>query len=286
MTGSTPRIAVYGAGRAGCSFYKNLEMASLRPVALATRSPATARRAGFEGFDVQVGTVADAVRGAEFVFLAVSDDAVQDIARQLAHDVSPGVLVAHLSGSLDLSPLRALADAGAEIGSLHVLLSMATRHTLFANAWAAVDGASDAAVSHLTSIASSLGLCTLHPTGDRARYHAAACLVGNYPQVLMEAAIRLLGDCGVPEADGHRALGALLLNASENAARLSPAEALTGPIARGDVEVVRRHLDAVANAPEVERLYRAGAQLAVQLAGVHHPAHGEKIASLLSESED
>lgn len=286
MTGEVPRISIFGAGRAGGSFYENLVAAGLRRTSLATRSTETANKARADGFDVRVASIADAAHGADLVLLAVSDDAVETVARQLARDVSPGVLVAHLSGSLDLSPLASLAGAGADVGSLHVLLSMATRHTSFASGWGAVDGASAGATARLTWLAGTLGLQVLHPQGDRALYHAAACLVGNYPQVLMEAAIRLLAGCGIPEKDGHRALGSLLLNASTNAARLSPADALTGPIARGDVDVVRRHLKAIANEPKVERLYRAGARIAVELANAHHPEHGENIARLLSESDN
>lgn len=286
MTGQRPRISIFGAGRAGCSFHGNLVQAGLRPSVLATRRIETAEKARADGFDVQTASVVEAARGADVVLLAVSDDAVETVARQLACDVSPKALVAHLSGSLDLSPLQSLADAGAQVGSLHVLVSMATRHTPFTNGWAAVDGASAGASARLNSIATTLGLHVLHPQGDRARYHAAACLVGNYPQVLMEAAIRLLSGCGVSEQDGHRALSSLLLNASANAARLAPADALTGPIARGDVDVVRRHLKAVESEPDVEELYRAGARIAAGLASAHHPPHGEKIARLLSESDD
>jgi predicted short-subunit dehydrogenase-like oxidoreductase (DUF2520 family) len=42
-----------------------------------------------------------------------------------------------------------------------------------------------------------------------------------------------------------------------NALELGPAEALTGPIARGDADTVRAHLAALRKAPAAAGLYRA-----------------------------
>lgn len=60
---------------------------------------------------------------------------------------------------------------------------------------------------------------------------------------------------------GRRALGPLVETSVANAlpGRLpKPCRALTGPVQRGDVETVSRHLEALRSAPEtVQQLYRA-----------------------------
>ncbi|MBK5188088.1 MAG: DUF2520 domain-containing protein, partial [Gemmatimonadaceae bacterium] len=58
----------------------------------------------------------------------------------------------------------------------------------------------------------------------------------------------------------------LLGAAAENVSALEPAAALTGPVARGDVETVRAHLDALADVPEILALYRALSREALPLA--------------------
>ncbi len=51
----------------------------------------------------------------------------------------------------------------------------------------------------------------------------------------------------------------------DNAFAIGPERALTGPVARGDVETVLRHLDAVA--ADEQRAYRALADAAARLGG-------------------
>ncbi len=52
------------------------------------------------------------------------------------------------------------------------------------------------------------------------------------------------------------ALIGLLRGTLENLERQSPERALTGPVSRGDVATVRRHLNALADKPEALALYR------------------------------
>lgn len=286
MSAGVLRVAVFGAGRAGGAVARAMSLGGDElQVRLTTRSEKTAREARAEGFEVAVGSVADAVGDAQVVLLAVSDPALEAVVLELAGSqaVRDGVVVAHLSGPNELSLLAPVADAGARIGSLHPLVSMPTRLTPLSGGWAAVDGDGDDTIAALDSLAERMGLRTIRPRGDRARYHAAACLVGNYPQALMEAGIRLLAGCGVSASDARHALGALLEGAARNAARMPPEEALTGPVSRGDVDVVRRHLAAMTDEASVEMLYRAGARIASELVRGRHPAQSEAITRLVSE---
>lgn len=230
------------------------------------------------------GSVRRAMADADILLLAVADGAVGGVAQELATSDCHGKFVFHLSGSLDLTPLEVLRMAGAHVGSLHVLASMATEATSFENTWAAVDANDEVARAALLRLADELGLNTLEPTGSRARYHLAACLVGNFPQVLMSAALRLLSECGVDEESGRRALGALLVNASDNAARLPPGKALTGPIARGDISTVRRHLQSVEGDSVVRALYEAGGRIAARMVRDVLPEQSAAIEALLQQS--
>ena len=133
-------------------------------------------------------------------------------------------------------------------------------------AWIGIDGDEGArAVSR--DLAERLGARVLEiPPGVKARYHAAAVFASNFPMVLLATAMRLLTSAGVPEDAARGALGTLLVSAAQNASVMGPAAALTGPVARGDVETVRAHLGALGDVPEILELYRAMSREAIALA--------------------
>ncbi|MGH8987931.1 MAG: DUF2520 domain-containing protein, partial [Acidimicrobiales bacterium] len=103
------------------------------------------------------------------------------------------------------------------------------------------------------------GTCVEVPDGERARYHAAACVAANHVVALLGQVERIAGAAGLP----LEAFLPLARAAVDDAGRLGPREALTGPAARGDWQTLARHLEAI---PEAERTaYRAGVGLALQL---------------------
>ncbi|KPJ97014.1 MAG: hypothetical protein AMS20_17715, partial [Gemmatimonas sp. SG8_28] len=75
---------------------------------------------------------------------------------------------------------------------------------------------------------------------------------------------RLLADVGMSPEQARAALGPLMAAALEHALADGPAAALTGPVARGDAETVRRHVAALPD--DVRGLYRELARAALRLA--------------------
>ncbi len=59
------------------------------------------------------------------------------------------------------------------------------------------------------------------------------------------------------------------------------AAALTGPLARGDVATVRRHLDALAEEPVLAALYRALGRELLALRLAHPPAAAAELRGML-----
>jgi predicted short-subunit dehydrogenase-like oxidoreductase (DUF2520 family) len=103
----------------------------------------------------------------------------------------------------------------------------------------------------------ALGASVLRLEGvDRARYHAAAVLASNYVVALHAAAAQAFALAGLPAALARTALAPLTQGALDGVQRLTLENALTGPVARGDVATIARHLAALAAAPELCELYR------------------------------
>jgi predicted short-subunit dehydrogenase-like oxidoreductase (DUF2520 family) len=141
---------------------------------------------------------------------------------------------------------------------------------VFAGAGAAVDGTTGRAVALARRLAKALGM---HPVRvaeeDRALYHAAASIASNFLVTLEAAAERAAALAGVD----RDLLAPLVRITVENWAALGPERALTGPVARGDEDTVRRQREAIEyRAPELLPLFDAMVQATRSLAMDAQPA--------------
>jgi len=94
---------------------------------------------------------------------------------------------------------------------------------------------------------------------DRALWHAAAVTAANGFVAVLGAGEAILRAIGVERAQG--VLAPLVTSVRDNAQEQGAARALTGPIARGEISVVQRHLDALRErAPEMVAAYLASAE--------------------------
>ena len=122
----------------------------------------------------------------------------------------------------------------------------------------------------LTEMAERLGGTALPvPAEARALYHAAAVMSCGNLTALMDAAMTLWRRAGLPPEQAEPALGRLASATLSNIRELGPGAALTGPVSRGDVETVRRHLDALErHAPDFISLYTAMGDYSARLAAL------------------
>ncbi len=203
------------------------------------------------------------------VVIAVPDDAIPTVAAQLARSgkVGAGHVVLHVSGVLDGSALEALASTGAALGSLHPLQSLSDPTTApdrLRGAYAAVEGDDRAAIAAV-DLAESVGLKPFRlAAGQKARYHAGAVFAANFLVTLYGMAEKLFTSAGVPPEDAAPALLSLMRGVLENVKARGAAGALTGPVARGDAESVRRHLAALQGLEAA--LYRELSRATLELA--------------------
>ena len=237
-------IAVVGGGRMGRSLASVLSEAGERVVLWSRREAA--------------GAITDAVSGSHTVLLAVPDDALDPLARELAsrRAVGPDQVVLHLSGVHTHDIIAPLESTGAALGSLHPLQTISEpsqARSRWSGAYAAIEG--DArALREAERLCSMLGLTPVHvPAEAKMAYHAAAVVASNYVVVLADLAARIAAAGGVAPEAAERMYLPLLRGAAENLQRQSPVEALTGPIRRGDAATVQRHMAVLGGAER--RLY-------------------------------
>jgi predicted short-subunit dehydrogenase-like oxidoreductase (DUF2520 family) len=266
-----PRVAIVGTGRVAQAFGRLLADAGLPPTAVAGRTGERVERAAaFIGPSVQVARIADVAALADHFLIAVSDDAIELVAGELAAGGAAGGIALHTSGAHSPRRLHALAARGIACGVLHPLQTVADP----ARGVAALRGASfgiggDArAVEWAEQLAAAA-----HGTPLRIRdngfasYHAGAVMAGNAVVATIDAAVTLFDAAGIDRAAALRALQPLCLTSAQNTFDIGPEAALTGPVQRGDAETVRAHVAALAQCPGyVGDLYRASARALLEIA--------------------
>jgi len=270
-----PPLLVVGAGAAGTAIARAAQAAGLPVEALACRTLARAReRVALAGagrpLDLE-GLLAQGAPGPALLLLGVPDRAIAPVAARLAGRAwAPGSVALHLSGSVEVQALDPLRARGVALGACHPLKSFVDPRrdaASMAGTVAALEG-DPAALQAAGALAQALGWrpFTLAP-GARAAWHAGAAHAANHLVALLDQSLDLLERAGLARDAGRAALLPLLRGTLDNLAAHAPAEALTGPVARGDAEVLRRHVAALRDAaPDVRAAYGALATRALALA--------------------
>lgn len=219
---------------------------------------------------------------ADLVVLAVRDDALARLAQALVPVIECGAVV-HCAGALDETPLAALRSDKVAIGRLHPLLSFADRKRSPALEGGYAHVCGDArAVRVATRAARALGMVPLTVPLDTVRYHAAAALLANGAVALAGVAAALIEEALGEKGDlPPRMLAPLLASVAQNLEYLGMPGALTGPVRRGDMAAVRRHLAAMG--PDAAALYRALAKAQLPMARALGEAETEKYEAMEAE---
>ncbi|MCF7529927.1 Rossmann-like and DUF2520 domain-containing protein [Neisseria lisongii] len=207
---------------------------------------------------------------ADAVLLAVPDDAIETVALALADSphFRAGTLAVHLSGAKTVAALAAVTERGGLAGSLHPVFAFADPVSAAANlagSLCALETQDQRALALLTELAHILGLQPFTVLSEyKSRYHAALSAASNFSITLAGFARDLLSTIALPDDLAQRLVYRLMKQSIENLAALSPEQALTGPIVRGDTATVAAHLSAMT--AEEQAFYRVLAQATAELA--------------------
>lgn len=258
---TTYRFALVGPGRAGTAVATGLSRAGWTPVGVAARSPQSlSARAFATTHGVPIRSLDDVGCDAEVVVVATPDAEIGPAAARVAPRLEGAAALVHLAGSLGLDVFAAALTAapGLRTAAAHPLQTFAGTTAdadRLAGTWFAVEGDEVAA-----ELAEAVGGHAFR-IGDRALYHAAACIASNHLVALLGQVERVAARAGLPAG----ALEPLLRATLDNVVERGAAAALTGPVARGDAATVERHLTALAD--DERPAYRALAREALRLSG-------------------
>ena len=257
-------IYILGAGRCGRALAHALEAAGHSIVGCwnATAAGAAETRRQFPSVPVEHVEKVSSFREADVVWVAVPDRFIVDVAPWLS-----GVPIAfHASGAIPAERLK--TRNGAQfVSAVHPLQSFPV-HAVGAEhlggVYFGIEGDDEAAVAAMQLILDIGGVpFRVSTEEEKALYHAACCVASNAFVVLFERAVRLFIASGSSRAEAVRALLPLVHGTIQNLEQTEfPLRALTGPVARGDTEVVSTHLVAIQQVvPEEMDSYRMVTEL-------------------------
>jgi predicted short-subunit dehydrogenase-like oxidoreductase (DUF2520 family) len=248
-----------GAGRTGTALAVGLSQQGCPVVAVSSRILSSAQKLARLVPGCQVcHTVQEVAEAAELVFITTPDDVITQVCGNVQWHT--GQSVVHCSGAHSVDILEPAHKLGAVVGSLHPLQTFADVDQAIKNLPGSTFAleAEEPLLSTLKKLTSLLNgnWVELKP-GDKVLYHAAAVFACNYLVTLVKLAQDLWPDGGVSSQEATKALLPLLQGTINNIDNIGLPDCLTGPIARGDLGTIERHLRALqTRSPSLLTIYK------------------------------
>jgi predicted short-subunit dehydrogenase-like oxidoreductase (DUF2520 family) len=266
---SKPDITVIGPGAVGSSLIKNLSEAGYPIASVISRRFTGQNRPGYlSGIHVTGLKEASDQTIGDLVFITSPDDAISGIAEAVSSsDISwNGRTVVHCSGFLTSGSLQSLQEKGAAVAAFHPLQTFIEQSDSdpFNGIYISLEGDAKA-VELLKTVAADLGAKPVPLNREqKSILHVAAVFMSNYVVALGSIAGRLIKE-NIPDAD-LSVLMPLLVRTVSNLEGGKPADVLSGPVARGDSQTVRQHLDVLKDKEQMLMVYKLMGREALRLA--------------------
>lgn len=288
MSGSRsakPRIAIVGAGNLASALAISLYEAGYVIEQIVSRSGAASlRRAQRRGREVGAPAIAAerAKIRAEIVWFCVPDGAIAAAAQSLVEATDwSGKVALHSSGALTSDELAVLRKQGASVASVHPLMTFVRgSRPALAGVPFAIEGDSIAVRTARTIVRNLRGQPFTIRKEHKGVYHAWGTFTSPLLTALLAASERVAVAAGVNRKAARERMLPILRQTLANYARLGAAESFSGPIPRGDVATVKKHLKVLGKIPQAREVYIALTRTAMRDLPARNRAALEKILRL------
>lgn len=227
-------------------------------------------------------TLESLVQHSDWIGITTPDDQIESVVTALSQlELPPSKIFFHMSGAKSSACLYPLREKGYQCLSLHPLQTVSdaiTGAVLLGSCLYTAEGDRNAEIDqYLESLDRPVAWISAE---QKPLYHAAACVASNYLYTLAHEAISIMQLAGFSETLAYEALKPLMSGTLENLSHLSASQALTGPIARGDIQTVSQHLDALCDQQALLRVYKEMGLATLQLASLEKLKDPDKLKAL------
>lgn len=242
------KIGMIGAGRVGCSIGKYLTDNGNTVTGYYSRTYENAAEAAeFTGTDC-FRQMEELVTLSDTLFITTPDGQIGEVWERMKEMSIDGRMICHFSGSLSSDVFTGIDERKAWGASVHPMLAFRDKFTSYRqlyNCFFTMEG-NPYALRRLEELFRKLGnpYCLID-AARKAKYHCAASVLSNDVLALLDMGFGLLMQCGFTEKEALYASRALISGNVENALENGTLPSMTGPVLRGDVTTVKKHLEAL-----------------------------------------
>lgn len=186
----------------------------------------------------------------KFFIVAVTDDAIGDVAREII--LPEDAILVHTSGSQPLSQLQFAATQNT--GVLYPLQTFSKSKKIdFKDVPIFVESNTPEAEAALLLIAKSISK-EVHKIGseERRALHVAAVFASNFSNHMLTIAKKIMQQNNID----YNWLKPLITESINKSMMVGPEEAQTGPARRGDLETLDKHLELLNQNPSLAGIYK------------------------------
>ncbi len=238
------KIGFIGAGKVGVSLGKYFVEGGLQVSGYYSRSRSSSETASdFVG--VPSMGMEELVECSDIIFITVNDDHLINVREEVSKLGVAGKILVHASGSVSSEVIQV---SGVYSYSMHPMYPFSDKFTAYKNLGSAVFSIEghEAKIEDVKAILEGLGNKVFKLSKDKkALYHLSNVMVSNLVLALLHKGIGYLKLCGVDEETAKEALLPLINSNIDNISNKSFEDSLTGPVERGDISTVEKHLKVI-----------------------------------------
>lgn len=293
MTITRESVMLIGAGRLGSALARALHAKGFVIAGIVDRDVSRSRRlVNLFSAAIALDAVAS-IPQCDIIMIAVPDDEIETVVSSLQQQVqsrNPWRFVFHTSGALTSDILMPLKTWGIAGGSFHPLQTFAGNDDdwkKLSHIYIGIEGDS-AAVQKAIEISQALNSkAVLVPREFKMQYHLACTMASNYLIALLVPVVEMFRAMGYAELAALDFLFPLLSTTVANLHKNGLERALTGPLLRGDVGTLTKHLQLLeADFPAYSRLYRQMGEILLGLPSIREKLSEQKYLSIMQLLHD
>ncbi len=239
------KIGFIGAGKVGFSLGKFFKEKDLDVSGYFSRNFSSSKEASVFTNTKHFERIKDLVMKSNIIFITVPDNEILNVYSSLKSYSLKDKIICHTSGCLSSHIFSDIDDLGAYSYSIHPMFPISQKkesYKYLKDAVFTIEGHSKY-LDFMTNLFSSTGVKIIPiESKNKSLYHLASVTVSNLFLALLNRSCSYLKRCGFNETDALNTLYPLIKNNIENALNTGLTNALTGPIERGDINTIKKHI--------------------------------------------
>ncbi|MDR3598853.1 DUF2520 domain-containing protein [Clostridium sp.] len=243
--GDTIKIGFIGPGKVGVSLGRYFTHKGIKLSGFYGRDSNAARDAANITKSKFYNNINDIIKESQILFITTPDDIISIIDNELSKFDLNNKSICHTSGSLKSNVLYNAKHSGALIYSIHPIFAFSSKNTplkKLQDIYFSIEG-DDLIDSPVINLINEIGnKYFIRNKEDSSNYHLANVFVSNLTLSLLEIGTNYLRKLGLNEEDALNALKPLIKGNIESIFEKGFINSLTGPVARGDISTIEKHL--------------------------------------------